>query len=146
MKPDILSLATFVRKTIEENKDYWIIPNDVWFKNFPWACCDKSSEILLKYLNENWINDFNFVYKVWATYSHVWLENESFSLDITADQFNKKFGNKKFNSITYLPKEKYFFNTQEWDYMEYRPWFLEYSPNFYNYKDFYDVFLKKKLS
>lgn len=145
MNKKIFNLTKHVRETIEKNKDFWVVKNDHGFSRFPADCCDATSEILLKYLSENWIDGFNFVYKT-ITYKnkehpHVWLENDYYALDITWDQFNEKIKDIPFEKIIFVRKEEYFFNQTEGEYLEYKQRFLESSHWFFDYQSFYNHFL-----
>lgn len=59
-------------------------------ENFPKACCGSSSDLLTYYLSK-YHNQHNILYKMGmiGTCCHAWIEVNGYSIDITADQFNK---------------------------------------------------------
>jgi hypothetical protein len=148
MNEKIYLLAKYVQDTILENKDYKSVK--VWntgWDHFPKSCCDKASEVLLKYLGDNWIEWFCYKRKewryLWKDYSHVWLENDNIALDITISQFSGKWDWILFKEIELMPKASYFFNKIKWDYYPYEPVFMK-KPEwwYYDYIWFYDRFIK----
>lgn len=148
MNEKIYLLAKHVRDKILENKDYKSVKVwDTGWGHFPNACCDKASEVLLKYLRDNWIEWFYYKRKewfyLWKDYSHVWLENDKIALDITISQFNWKWSWIVFQEIQLIPKESYFFNKIDWEYYKYDPVFMKKSDvSYYDYILFYDKFIK----
>lgn len=143
-----LEIAKYIRNKIELNKNKLHTSIDFWFKDFPIACCDKSSEIILKYLNDNLISWFKIIYKYWIykryDYEHVWIENDTLVIDITADQFNWKIEWENFNKITVTKKEDYFFNKIEWYFSEYNWSFIVPSEWSFNYLEFYNLYIKNE--
>jgi hypothetical protein len=148
MNEKIYSLAKHVRDKILENKDYKSVKIwDTGWDHFPNGCCDKASEVLLKYFEDNWVEWFCYKRKewryLWKDYSHVWLENDNISLDITISQFNWKWNWIVFQEIQLITKESYFFNKIDWEYYKYDPIFMkEADTSYYDYVGFYNKFIK----
>ncbi len=145
-----LEIAKYIRNKIELNKNELHTSIDKWFENFPIACCDKSSEIILKYLKDNYIYDFNIIHKewnyLWYYYSHVWLQNYTTVIDITADQFNWKIKWITFDNIIVIKKEDYFFNKIDWHYSKYNSSFIIPSKWYFNYLEFYNLYIKNEIN
>lgn len=113
MNKEILFLyANHVRLEIEKHKNFHS-HKERNMTVFPKGCCDEASWILWKYFSEKWISWFKRMHVSWwdlsRDISHVWLENDEFSIDITGDQFNG-WWNYHFNPVVVIPREKYFFN------------------------------------
>lgn len=145
-KQKLLSILTNFFNSIEKNKDFEF--SDLWnileYKNFPNWKCDCTSELLKKFLNEEYNLEFKYrrtEYNCWSF--HIYLINNDYLIDITASQFNfnksfPEFDWVEFPKIIILEwndKENYFFeqkfNPQTKDYQE-----LFISSN--SYIDFYN--------
>ena len=125
----LLELVTYVRDSIEQNKlALWVQYGD-WFTKYPHACCDKASEILKRFLEDNGIRGFSFIRKTgvidWKDYSHVWIESNETSIDITAHQFNDSRYWISFDEIIICKKEEYFFHKQNGEYLKYDPFIFD---------------------
>ncbi len=148
MYKKIIEIANFVRQTIIDNKNALWVQKWDWFTCFPSACCDKTSEVLKRYLIDNGILDFDFIFKEWSInhkdYNHVWLENDTYSLDITASMFDWRWEWAIFDEIILIKKGEYFFNNQDGRYERYKPTFFE-KPlkGYFDYEEFYLKYFKK---
>lgn len=155
MKKEILlSILKKFYKSIENNKSYKFYDEDIWswydYKDFPNWRCDSTSEILMKFLKEEY--NFEFQYRKceynFGNY-HIYIINNNYLIDITASQFNSKkifpeFNWEKFPKITLLEwneKENYFFENE----VKYISLSNDYEETFiYNksYIDFYSKLVK----
>lgn len=65
----------------------------VAFNRFPAGSCSDASILLADYLKVQGYGDFDLVSgENELDYTHAWLENVSFLIDITADQFGVQYG------------------------------------------------------
>jgi len=108
--------ASVVREAIFKNKEF-----NSWKERsmgvFPFERCDEASYILMEYLKRKKIVWFSRVHAE-GVYehrhiSHVWLEDNQFVLDITADQFDWRWDGKRFDPVIVIQKDKYFFKLLE---------------------------------
>lgn len=144
----LLDLVTYVQDTIMQNRfALWVQDGD-WFTKHPSACCDKASEILKRFLEANNTTDYFFIRKEgsidWISYSHVWIESNKLSIDITAHQFNDWRYGVFFDYIIICKTEDYFFNKQNGEYFKYDPFIFE-TPciGYFDYEKFYQTFFRK---
>lgn len=90
-KDEIYEIVYDFHSVIVMNKDY-VFHTHYWFyteyENFPFDRCDSTSELINKFLYEKFWLIFNLVKVNYWKWSHVFLENDNFIIDITAYQFN----------------------------------------------------------
>ena len=97
LKPHIIDEIHAIRKTLESFGKSDFHSNSSFYhssKGFPTGCCGDTTNLLGLYLKQKY--DISTEY-VSATglgdnlgQSHAWLKIDSFTVDITADQFNEK--------------------------------------------------------
>ena len=97
-KERLIQECTKFRNAIEQCKDNM---GEWWYRDFPKGCCGDISEMLINYLVRE---EFKDLYCIYGTayreviedgevkersWSHAWLELDSYIIDITADQFDE---------------------------------------------------------
>ncbi len=87
-KEKLLRLSVIFRTALVAcEKDSLVIS----LRDFPSGSCSDASYLLAKYLGEMGCGKFNYVVGIRKKdeWSHVWLEQDSIIVDITADQFEE---------------------------------------------------------